>query len=154
MKKLLLSIGLTFCAFTAHGQAMIYANNPQTILKIAQGFGDAKLDKDREGDPKIIGHIEGSAYQILFFGCTKHLRCDNIEFQANWSDAKANLQQINRWNREKRFGKAYLDSSNSLVLELDVNLDYGVTRKNFIDTFDYWRKVLSSFKHDVINGRE
>ena len=151
MKKLLITLGLLSFAFNAHAQTLVFASNPQAILQIAQGLGDAKLDKDREGDPKITGNLEGSAYQILFFGCTNHVHCDNIEFQAGWTDTKATLQEVNRWNRDKRFGKAYLDSANDPMLELDVNLDYGVSRKNLEDTFDYWRKVLRSFKHDVLN---
>ena len=154
MKKLLFTLGLFLLAFNAHGQTLIFASNPQAILQVAQSFGDAQLDKDREGDPKIVGNLEGTSYQILFFGCTNHTHCDNIEFQASWTDTKATIQQINHWNRIRRFGKAYLDSANDPMVEMDVNLDYGVSRKNLEDTFDYWRKVLRSFKHDVINNKD
>lgn len=131
-------------------QDIISASDPKAILDIAKGFGRASLEKDKDGDPKIVGRINGKLYQILFFGCTDNEDCDNIQFQAGWSNTKITLPQINRWNRGKRFGKAYLDADNDPVIEMDVNTDYGITRKNLEDTFDYWVKVLSSFKSDAL----
>ncbi len=60
------------------------------------------------------------------------------------------MEEINAWNRDKRFGKAYLDDDGDPALEMNVNLRYGVSRKNFDDTVDFWRIVLKTFKEEVL----
>jgi hypothetical protein len=50
---------------------------------------------------------------------------------------------VNRWNRDYRFGKAYVDAEGDVILEWDVNLWGGVSPANLDDTFDWWRTVLS-----------
>ncbi len=49
------------------------------------------------------------------------------------------------WNREKRFGKAYLDGDGNATVDMSVNLHGGVTRANLDDTIDWWRLVLVEF---------
>ena len=49
---------------------------------------------------------------------------------------------MNAWNRDRRFGKAYIDADGDIAIEMDVNLWGGVTPKNLDDTFDWWRIVL------------
>ncbi len=48
-------------------------------------------------------------------------------------------------SRTKRFGKIHLDSENDPYIQMDVNLDHGVSDENFVDTFSYWLTVLEVF---------
>ena len=59
------------------------------------------------------------------------------------------MDQVNTWNREFRFGKVYLDDENDPFLEMDVNLDYGVSEGNFLDTLDWWTVVLGRFEEYI-----
>ncbi|MEX8499589.1 YbjN domain-containing protein, partial [Leptothrix ochracea] len=36
------------------------------------------------------------------------------------------------------------------VLQMSVNLDHGVSRKNLEDTFDWWAKIVPEFRHKVL----
>ncbi|PTD95170.1 YbjN domain-containing protein [Pseudothauera lacus] len=130
---------------------LIDATDPARILNIARGFGSADLEKDSQGDPKITGRIEGTRYTIFFYGCTNNTDCDDIQFYAAWNgNNKFTQAQMNEWNRTKRYGKAYLDRDNDPVLEMVVNIDYGVSRRNIEDSFNWWKVALRGFKKDVL----
>jgi hypothetical protein len=60
------------------------------------------------------------------------------------------MSDINTWNRTKRFGKAFLDKDGDPALEMTVNLDYGVSRENLDDSFNWWSKAVKSFLKDVL----
>jgi hypothetical protein len=49
------------------------------------------------------------------------------------------------WNREKRFGKAYLDQDGDATVEMNVNLHGGVSLANLEATIDWWRLILDEF---------
>jgi hypothetical protein len=89
-------------------------------------------------------------YIITFYGCENGKKCDDIQFNTSWSGKKVLMNDINNWNRDKRFGKAYLDTDGDPVLQMSVNIDFGVTEKNLEDAFDWWSKAMSSFKKDVL----
>ena len=42
--------------------------------------------------------------------CTDNANCEDVNFYSGFLDNKPDLETINAWNRDKRFGKAYLDS--------------------------------------------
>ncbi|TCK02930.1 YbjN domain-containing protein [Phorcysia thermohydrogeniphila] len=158
MKKVKLKtlmIAASLCssfAFTAPSYAVeiISAENPQAILNIAKGFGSAKLKKDSTGDPLIVGRIEGTKYTISFYGCSNGKNCKDILFNAAWEGKKISLEKINKWNRDKRFGKAYIDKDNTINLEMAVNLRYGVTEENLEDTFEWWKHIMKEFEREVL----
>lgn len=131
-------------------ETLVDATSPQRILEIAKGYGSASLEV-KDGDPFISGRIEGSKYGIYFYGCKSGKKCTNIQFSAGWSGVKTSLSDINAWNRDKRFSKAYLDSVNDPNLEMDVNLDSGVSKANLEDTFDFWVTGLRTFKKTILD---
>lgn len=124
-------------------QDLITAENPGKILEIARGFGSAELETDEDGAPMIRGRMDGQQYSVFFFGCQNGSDCTTIQFWT-WVTAPADpLGATNRWNRDFRFGKAYIDSVGDIVIEWDVNLWGGVSPSNLDDTFDWWRTVMS-----------
>jgi len=149
MKKTVLLIPVGFfllVAASAGSQEIIDARNPAAILSLAEGWGSATLETDSVGDPKIVGRMDGTRYAIYFFGCDdSHKGCRSIMFRAAWNLDGLGYSYINEWNRTKRFGKASLDSENDPVIEMNINLDHGVTVENLDDNFDWWRVILSGF---------
>lgn len=135
---------------TAGGQEIISAADPDKIFDIAKGFGNASLDTDSSGDPKIVGRIEGTKYGLYFYGCKSGKKCTDIQFNAAWSGTKVTLDKLNEWNRTRRYGKAFLDKDGDPVLQMSVNIDYGVTRKNLEDNFDWWAKIVPEFRGQVL----
>lgn len=148
-KSLILAATVSLCT-PALAATMVNGNDPEQIMNIARGFGSATLSTDKGGDPRINGRIDGTSYMILFYGCSDNKKCSEIQFNAYWSGKKVSLETINKWNHEKKFGKAFLDDDQDPFLQMTVNLDKGVSYGNLEDTFDYWSRVLSSFKKTVI----
>lgn len=152
-KPLALLAALAFAAaFTvqAADDSIVDATNPALIKNIASGYGSATLDTDSVGDPMITGRLDGTKYGIYFYGCNDGKNCRSIQFSAGWAGTKVTLADLDEWNRTTRFGKAYLDKDGDPRLEMDVNLDGGVTRKNLDDVVDWWQVSLKGFKTRVL----
>jgi hypothetical protein len=129
---------------------LVSAAEPDKIFEIAKSFGNASLDKDEAGNPMIIGRVDDTKYGLYFYGCRGGQNCTYIQFNAAWSgNHRANPDRINEWHRSSRYGKAFLDDKTP-VLQMSVNLDGGVTRKNLEDTFDWWAKILPEFRSKVV----
>jgi len=132
-------------ALSAQAQSMIDGSQVDEILNIARGYGSATLEAQSNGDPKISGKMEGVTYQVFFMNCTDNANCEDLNFYAGFLDNKQTLEAINAWNRDKRFGKAYLDSDLDAVIEFDINLEHGVSQKNLDSAFELWSLVLDQY---------
>ena len=147
MTGLLLSITAPMFA-----QQLITGDPPEAVLTVAQAWGDAHLETDNQGDPMLVGTIEGIRYVGFFYGCGKGgTGCRSLELRASWTVDYVSLEHINEWNSTTRFGKAYIASDGDVVLEMEVNLDYGVTRDNLDDTFDWWRIGMTEYVEHLRN---
>jgi len=140
----------------ASAAGLIDAGMVERIREIASGHGSTEVDKLDDGSPRIKGRIDGIRYQILFYGCEKNgSKCQNIQLYAGWSLAegeKIDLTAINGWNRDYRYGKAYLDDENDPAIEYDISLEGGVSRENLDESLETWSEVISAFEDKVING--
>ena len=145
LKQFALAGRLAASAYTAQAQSIVDGNMVDEILNIARGYGSATLETQSNGDPKISGRVEGVTYQVFFMNCTDNASCEDLNFYAGFLDNKQTLDVINAWNRDKRFGKAYLDSDLDAVVEFDVNLEHGVTRENLDAAFGLWTLILDQY---------
>ncbi len=134
-------------SFPAPGKAggTVKAVHPQSILSAAGRLGEAELVRDGFDDPMIRGRIGSKKYFVYFYGCTEGRDCTNLTFSARWKSDQFTDESMGDWNREKRFGKAYLDADGNPTVELSVNLFGGVSRENLEDTADWWRLVVTEF---------
>lgn len=145
-----LALGTSIAAVVpAAAQVIVDASDPQKLAELVRGYGSATLDVDAVGDPKINGRIEGTAFSIYFFGCEENRNCDTVLFKAIWTKTGASESDLNAWNREKLFGRAYVDEDGDSVLEMAVNLKFGVTVENFDDTVDWWRVAIQSLEETL-----
>lgn len=133
------------CAPAASASELIDATDPTEILNLARGFGSANLDRDGDGDPRITGRIDGNRYTLLFYGCLNGEKCTNLTFNSGWDVETFDIIRINEWNRDRRYGRAYLDLEGDPIVEMDVNIEFGVSRRNFDDTFALWSSIVKDF---------
>lgn len=140
-------LGLSAPAFaqTIDGSAI------DDILALAQGYGEATLETQDNGQPRIAGQVDGVPYQVFFLNCGSGL-CEDLNFYAGFGGIKPAMDSMNAWNRDKRFGRAYLDSDLDAVIEYDINLEYGVARENLNAAFGVWSLVLAQFADYVGYG--
>ena len=147
-----IALATAFITSPALAQDLIDAGKPEAILNVARGVGSADLETGSKGEPEIAGRVDGTRYRVFFYGCTKGTNCKSIQFYAGWKHDKKNpstLAQVNSWNQTKRFAKAYLDDQKDPVIEMDVNLEGGVSRKNLEETFDLWIYTMGKFEESL-----
>lgn len=128
----------------AFAQVIEDGSNVDEIVAIARDYGAATLEQQDNGNPRIAGKIKGLPYQVFFMNCAGG-KCEDVNFYAGFTDTKPTMDALNDWNRNKRFGNAYLDSDLDAVIEYDVNLEYGVTRENLGAQFALWSLLLDQF---------
>ena len=100
------------------------------------------------GDPIIAGRISETDYTIQFYECENGEFCNSIQFLADAPIPPGlTMEQVNAFNARWRYVRASV-SSNVVRLQMDVNLDGGVTAGNIEDTLDIWRRLLETFESE------
>ena len=147
-------IFLAAAAAVAAPQAplMVRAQDPNSLVTALQDAGySAKLGTDKVGDPLITSAVGGTTFQIFFYNCKEHANCATVQFHSGYDLKTApSLELINEWNRNNRFGRAFLDKENDPILEMDIDLDDGgMSPALFIDNIEFWAVVLNNFEEKL-----
>jgi len=129
----------------ASAPAILDGNSTDDILNLMRGYGSALLGTQDSGDPKISGKIDGQAYTMYFSNCTKGKDCEDVDLYAGYLDVKPAQDLINSWNRDKRFSRAYLDKDGDAGIDMDINLEHGVTTDNLDSTLSVWAQLVKQF---------
>jgi hypothetical protein len=130
---------------------MFDASDPAGIARFMEKTGyRVELGSDSRGDPLISGRISHSDYAIQFYECENGAFCNSVQFVAQApKPAALTLDQINAFNARWRYARLTLNDS-QVRMQMDVNLDAGVTADNLEDTLDIWRQLLEIFERDVL----
>jgi hypothetical protein len=141
-----LAVGMASAAAAADA-ALIDGNSVDEILNLARGYGSATLGAQDSGEPKIYGKIEGQPYTIYFSSCDKdsHKDCEDLDFHSGYLGIKPTQERINAWNRDTRFARAYLDGDGDAGMDMDVNLEHGVSSDNLDSTLSLWAQLVKKF---------
>ncbi len=155
MKKIALAL-LTTTILTQPimAQNMIDGSNIDDVLNIAKGFGSATLELNDEGNPAIRGRIEGNAYYLAFQNCSSATACEDFFLQGYFIKPVVDYELVNKWNYKQRWAKVYFDSDLDAVLEMDYNLNGGVSVKNLDQTFSIWSQMLEEFNDDFLTKQK
>lgn len=149
MKTLFPALALALlAALPARAQVTADADVVRAFLE-AYGLR-VTAEKDGAGDTVLSSRMEGTGFDVYFYGCDDG-PCESIQFTTGFDLAQPlSASKINEWNRTKRYGKAYIDDEGDPFVEMDINLDFdGVGAKNFDDSIDLWRVVLSDFREFI-----
>src|SRR5690606_34922028 len=102
------------------------------------------------GDPMIRSSAGGTEFAIYFYGCTDNVACKFVLFKVGFDLVNGTTDNVvNQWNANALFGRAYLDDEADPWLEMSVNLDGGVSRANFEDSYDWWEVILDGFEDHI-----
>jgi len=154
MRKPTLAVGLTLLAVSPMCPLVaetVDATDPARLAQVIQELGyRALLDTDNVGDPLITSSVAGTEFSIFFYRCNDNTNCKVVLFKVGYDLSDGTTAEvINAWNEANLFGRAYLDDENDPWLEMPVNLDGGVSRANFEDSFDWWEVVVSKFQDHI-----
>jgi hypothetical protein len=70
----------------------------------------------------------------------------NLQLWTYLTGRKVSLDQINSWNRSKRFSRAYLDDDGDPNVEYDIDLEGGVTLGAVREGIETFEAVVTAFK--------
>lgn len=101
---------------------------------------------DNKGDPMLESRMDGTVFHVNFYDCRP--TCKAMQFSAGFAlDAPLPIEMANLWNRDRRFGRVYLDQTGDPFIEMDIMLaSDGIGRQNFRDSLDIWRILLNDFR--------
>lgn len=130
---------------------MFDASDPAGIARFMERTGyRVELTYDERNDPVISGRISRSDYLIQFYECENGAFCNSIQFFVQAAKPPAmTAETVNTFNARWRYVRATIVGS-QVRLQMDVNLDAGVTADNLEDTLDIWRQLLETFERDML----
>lgn len=141
----------TACSLPAAAQT-INVRDPEMVAELLRKEGyQAKVDPKKEGeDPVITSAASGSTFGLYFYNCDKGKNCQSVQFYAGFQKPKMDLTRVNAWNRDKRFGRAYIDKDGDAAIEMDVNVEPGgMPRELFADWISIWSDLVGEFRTRV-----
>lgn len=115
---------------------------PDHVANIARGFGSALLHKMKNGQPVVLGRIEGQNYVVFLINCEDRPSCALIQFSAQFPGENADPEKINAWNRQKRFGRASIGPDQKIWVSEAVVTGEGIPIKSLERYFGFWKLVL------------
>lgn len=130
------------------GSQMITAD-PKVIADVFESLGyKTTITTYNQGDPQIVADdgTPNNAITVLFRDCDSyHSKCSSVEFFYA-STVKKESQWYADWNSKNRYVFSYSSSQNFSIIEMDVNLNGGTTRNNFVGYINIWTTASASFK--------
>lgn len=110
----------------------------------------AEMTTASDGDPLIQSTDDDAPFLVHFYGCTGGQDCQYIQFTSGWDLIDgATLDVIEKWNEDRVWGRAFLDSDDDPWIDMTVNLKGGVTAENFDDTVSWWWSVMRDFEKAI-----
>jgi len=110
----------------------------------------ARIKYDEIGkDYAVTANVDGVNWDIWFYNCStpKAGRCQSIQYAAGWTErAGMDATKINGWNRDHRYVRGYITSSNGVFGEYDVEVSPGGSWEQLNDSLDIWLIRLKEFQ--------
>jgi len=123
---------LTAAARPASAQEIMSSVSGKHMESILSGMG---LDYEKKSDTSWRVVLDDKKVLLIMAN-------DNTDAQLyiGFGDVKVNAKQMNEWNSNHRFGRAYADDDENPVLESDLDFAGGVTD----DIIQAWIKLFGS----------
>ena len=121
--------------------------DPDVVAGLMTGAGmKVTHTTSAEGAPMLESSVDGVDFVVYFYECMPI--CASMQFSAGFDlDEAMPMEMANLWNRDRRFGRVYLDRTGDPYIEMDIGLaGEGIGRDNFLDALDTWRVILSEFR--------
>jgi hypothetical protein len=115
----------------------------------AQQLNGLLRDKGMTGTINERGNIvvESGGKKIVYF-----IQGQTMQAYYGLRGTSANVQSVNEWNKSKRFGRAYIDADGDPCVELDYDLEGGVSDASIKVWFDTVNSIVSAFRTHVSGG--
>jgi hypothetical protein len=134
---------------------MFDASDPSGLARFMERTGyRVTLGTDTRGDPVISGRISASDYLVQFYECENGLFCNSIQFLTQAPKPPLlTAEDCNAFNSRWRYVRLTIDQG-LVRMQMDVNLDAGVTADNLEDTLDIWKQLVAIYERDILGYRQ
>lgn len=106
----------------------------------------AEIKTDDKGNQRIATAADGTNFTVYAENCQDG-RCATLNFSVGFStNGSHTASEMNKFNSENRFTRAYVDDVNDPYLEMDVDLSPGGTYESLDDQFEVYKSALTKFK--------
>lgn len=102
------------------------------------------MSRDKNGT--LIWKINGFKTRLII----PDGEASNIQFHTAFNDGSATPEKVNAWNRTKRYSRTYLDDDGDPHLELDLDLEGGVTRERIVNFLLTCRVSMEAWCEEVV----
>lgn len=140
VRPLLLALALCVAApAVSQAQEVHTSVSPVKMAKILKDLGiEAELGGE-EDTPRF--RFEYNGYRMLLFLANENT---DAQLYIGFLDGEISDRQLNEWNRDHRFARAYRDKDDDAVLEADIDFTGGVTEANI----KAWIRLFGSLAQD------
>lgn len=111
-----------------------------------EGYKGVQIKKINDTLTAVTVKMEG---KLIFFYCD--LKTGSLQGRFVMTGTNANQRKVNKWNESKKFFKAHLDKDGDPVIEHDLVVKHGVTRR----TVKMWATLMApgvkAFVEEVCN---
>jgi hypothetical protein len=132
---------------------MLTAAEPERIAQAIRFYGrPAQLETDEAGEPTIATGFGGIRARIWFYDCTEAGKdCVGLQFQLGIGTVrKLTLQQVNAFNRGRRFATLSLDEEGDPILTHDLSMARpGISAASFRDTLQLFDTQATELRQMV-----
>lgn len=134
-------------------QQVVTEFTPDEVAAILRDAG-YRAEMVHENDKYHILTGMGGYKVVLYLYC-KDGKCTSLDWDVSFTAAaKYTLTLVNKWNREKRYTKAYIANDGAFYLEYSLDFTGGVTKQtiassaslfdSFVTSLDSWINNASS----------
>ena len=106
--------------------------------------------REHTGEAEFLKFNLGS-FRVLLLPYGEGPDYPSIQLHAGFK-AEADPDAINAWNRDNRFGRAYLDNDGDPILQYDLDLEGGATERTIQEAIRTFRALLEDFSESVVEG--
>lgn len=121
----------------------------------AQGLTVGPLEQD--GQRRFVSVTDGPVRWVLFFQSCEGDICSDLQFSFGFANAGVTMDGVNRWNRERRFLKAFYEPGASpqapaaAATQFDVLINGVQGVEQLADPLAVWRNSILEFPAVIIS---
>jgi len=103
------------------------------------------ITTDKDGSPLIHTTMAATKIDVYFYNCASS-RCTSIQFVAGFAISGVTLSTINTWDKDKRYGRAYISTEGYPFMEVDVDISNGATTSEIRAYIRHVEALVPDFK--------
>jgi len=120
---------------------------PESVRDWLSTAGAQVGEVTRDGED-VFFRVEdgGLVWFVFFYGCQADGRCGDVQFNAVFDGQGVTAEEINGWNREQRFLKAFVTEAEGepvVFMQFDVLITSGLPVEQMADPTIVWLEGLN-----------